>query len=575
MKNKRFGLRLLSLIIGLGLVFQFVGYGKAVGPVVDLAVSDQYDLIARGANTNAFLGEIDARGDINADGKKDLLIGASGTTVIMGEEDVRENAGAAYVILGGTGDKTHNFAATPPALTIYGAQPGDILGHSVASADVTGDGHADLIIGADQFNGDPTKRGIVYVILGKDLQFSSGVLDMATYTPALTIIGEFEGSRLGRAVGAGDVDGDGIADIIVGAPIARSESGAVYVFKGGPHISNASPQTINLADPAVSASLTIYGGQGVTTAVFEQIRSLELQAGPFFADEINLPNAGRGDRIGRTMAVGDVNGNGFGDLIISAYGADVNDRIDAGRTYVFFGKSDLLNGSVIDLAVTPNAPNVIINGIDTNDQSGFNVAAGKINADGYADIIISAYTSSGENNAHTQAGEVYVVYGRSDISGTINLATQADVTISGAAANHRLGRSIAAADVMGTPHDDLLLGASRATYDTRAYAGMVFVIRGGQNLPNVIRLSQPDTANITIIGATGGVACTVDEDYHVDDDCSDEAGRAVTGGDFTGNGVADIFIGALFVNNGGLINAGAVYGIYTERHLLYLPTIIR
>jgi large repetitive protein len=552
MKNKRFGLRLLSIVIGLGLVFQFVGYGKAVGPVVDLAVSDQYDLIARGAKTNAFLGEMDARGDINADGKKDLLIGASGTTVTIGEEDVRENAGAAYVILGGTDVKTHNFAETPANLTIYGALPGDILGHSVAAADVTGDGHADLIIGADQFNGDTTKRGIVYVILGKDLEFSPGVLDMATYTPALTIIGEFEGSRLGRAVGAGDVDGDGIADIIVGAPISRSETGAVYIFKGGAHISNASPQTINLADPAVSADLTIYG-----------------------ANEVTDPQQERGDRLGRTMAVGDVNGNGYGDLIISAYGANVDGRVDAGRTYVFFGKSDLLNGTVIDLAVTPNAPNVILNGIDQYDQSGFNIAAGKINADVYDDIIISAYTSSGENNAHAQAGEVYVVYGRSDISGTINLATQADVIIYGAAANDRLGRSIAAADVMGTPHDDLLLGASRATYEGRTHAGMAYVIRGGQNLPNIIRLSQPDTANITIIGATGGVACTVDENYHVEDDCSDEAGRAVTGGDFTGNGVADIFIGALFANNGELINAGAVYGIYTERHLLYLPTIMK
>lgn len=560
MSIKQIRLRALSVFIGLAVIFQYVGHGAAANHVVDLAMNEQ-DVVIRGSQPNSYFGEVGTHGDFNGDGYDDLLIGAAGFAA-----SGRENSGAAFVILGNPAASV-NLATTPAALTLYGASVGDILGHSVAAGDVNGDGIADIIVGAD-LNG-VADRGAVYVYLGRNDGFfnTPQVLDMASANTAIKITGNYSNGRLGRSVATGDINGDGIDDIIIGAytasPGGRVEAGAVYAILGRNDFSNSNPVTIDLSSQ--NAALTILGGEG-TTVASNRISEVMKEVHPLFADEVYAVNAGIGGRLGRSVAVADVNGDGIDDIIAGAYGADANGKVDSGKTYVFYGSSSYSSGStVIDLGSNPGLANVTLNGVDAGDQSGFFVGSGDLNHNGYSDILISAYRSQGYSNTGNETGEVYVVYGKPNLPAAINLASGADVTVFGAASGDRLGRSLATGDINGDGYDDLLLGASRADPQGRNDAGAAYVIFGRSKINGTIRLNQELSAEILIYGAKGGATCTADPgNGQVDDDCGDEAGRAISAADVNNDGYDDIIVGALFANNGDRINAGAAYVIYGE-----------
>jgi hypothetical protein len=292
---------------------------------------------------------------------------------------------------------------------------------------------------------------------------------------------------------------------------------------------------------------------------------------PAFADEVAIPMAGRAERLGRSVAVADVNGDGVADVIAGGYGADVGVNIDAGKTYVVYG-SGFATGTVLDLSTTPAS--ITLNGIDAGDEAGFYVSGGDINNDGYDDIIIGAYRAMGSGNAAPETGEIYVVFGGSSVPATVNLAS-ANVIVFGAAGGDRLGRSLASADVNHNGVADLLLGASRATPNGRTAAGKAYVIHGPVANGTVLNLADPAAYSKVIYGATGGTTCAVDDEAGtITGDCPDELGRAISAGDFNGDGRNEIVVSALFANNGELLNAGAVYVIYTG-HQIYLPIISR
>jgi len=189
-----------------------------------------------GASNNNFGQSVSVAGDVNGDGIDDLIIG----------EDYADfggtNSGAAYVVFG----KVGGFGATLDVSTLTGANgfrltgvaADDFAGYSVSGAgDINGDGFADLIVGA--FNADPngSQSGAAYVVFGKAGGFDA-TLNLSGLTGAngFRIAGGAAGDNAGFSVSAaGDVNGDGIDDLIVGAQMADvngSNSGAAYVIYG-------------------------------------------------------------------------------------------------------------------------------------------------------------------------------------------------------------------------------------------------------------------------------------------------------------------------------------------------------
>jgi hypothetical protein len=562
MRSIRLRTLLLGLVIAVFALFSLNGSSLAIGPVVDLSKGD-YDMRFLGGGENAYTGEVTSAADFNGDGYQDLLLGAAGLT-----RDGKTFSGAAYVILG-RNTFSKEMTASDADVIVYGKSAFSALGHSGATGDVNDDGIPDIIISAD---GQTSGRGEVYVILGGSGKFASQtIIDLAanpTQGLALTLVGSESGNRFGRSVASADVNGDGIDDIIVGAykvwPSGKVEAGAVYVFWGSKDIASDNHKTIS----ANNANVKIFGAEGATTALAVQ-EAIESLSTPVFTDEISAPNAGIGERLGRSVTVGDVNGDGIADLIMGAYGADVGSQVDAGKVYVLYGGS-ALTGS-IDLATA--AVPLVLTGIDGGDQAGFYVASGRINGDLRADILVGAYFAAGPNNNAPQTGEVYVVLGDAFANRTISLST-AHATVYGAQGGDRLGRSLAAAKVSGLAYEDLIVGASRADADGRVDAGIAYVIPAG-NLSGQILLSQASNAAVRVLGAaSSGATCTDDEEGNTASDCSDEAGRSVAAGDLNGDGALDLIVGALFVNNGSTQDAGAVYVMWgTPKPNLYLPLI--
>jgi FG-GAP repeat len=322
-----------------------------------------------------------AIGDVNGDGYDDFIVG-----VMSGSPSSRTDAGEAWVVFGRASGWPASFELSTldgaGGFHVIGAAFGDNAGYRVSGAgDVNGDGFDDIVVGA--FAADPngaSAAGRSYVVFGKAASWAATV-DLGTLNGAtgFRIDGidaeDFSGMSVSSA---GDVNGDGFADILVGAygadPGSRGEAGETYVVFGH---GGAWSATLGLA------SLT--GANG-----------------------FRLGGVAASDLSGLSVALaGDVNGDGFGDIVIGAYGADPGGRNNAGAAYVVFGKSSGWTAS-LDLANLDGATGFRLEGGTASDFAGYGVAsAGDLNADGYDDVIVGA------NQANGLRGATYVVFGKS------------------------------------------------------------------------------------------------------------------------------------------------------------------
>ena len=324
-----------------------------------------------GNNLRDFAGlSASGAGDVNGDGLADVIVGAYGA-----DPGGDAAAGESYVVFGKAGSSPVDLGSLGAGgFRIDGIDASDRSGFSVSGAgDVNGDGLADLIVGAFGAapGGDPS-AGESYVVFGKA---SSTPVDLATLgNGGFRIDGIDAGDASGLSVsGAGDVNGDGLADLIVGAAFAGP---------GG--------------DPYAGESYVVYGKAGSAP-----VDLAALGAGGFQIDGIDANDAaGRG-----VSGAGDVNGDGLSDLIVGAPYADPGGDVDAGESYVVFGKA---GSAPVDLAAL-GAGGFRIDGIDAGDASGFSVsAAGDVNGDGLADLIVGA--SGADPLGDDGAGESYVVF---------------------------------------------------------------------------------------------------------------------------------------------------------------------
>ncbi len=534
-----------------------VAQSLTVPDIIELGtLSAAQGFVLQGASTDNRAGFSQApAGDVNGDGFDDLIVGApynnNGGTRI----------GRSYVVFGkagGFGEAADGRqvvrlgALTPEqGFDIAGAETGDRAGYSVSAAgDVNADGFADLILGAP-FNDDGgSDAGEAYVLFGRDGDFGTltngkRVVALSTLPAAqgFVIQGDLASDRAGFSVAsAGDVNGDGFADLILGAPFGDDrggDAGEAYLLFG----------------KAGGFGKAVDGRQVVDLSTLS-------------ADEgVLLQGATGGNRAGFSVAsAGDVNGDGFDDLIVGApYNSNGGTKI--GRSYVVFGKSgdfgEAADGrQVVPLSALTPDEGFAIQGATPGDQSGFSVSsAGDVNRDGFADLLVGAPFN---DDGGTDAGEAYLLFGGPGSFGQLiggrqvvflSLLSAAQGFVIQGEAAARAGFAVAAAgDVNGDGFADMILGAPLGDEGGGADAGDAYVLfgkaggfgqaEGNRQVVDLDSLSADD--GLVLRGAGAG----------------DQAGASVAAaGDVNGDGYDDLLVGAPLNDDGGT-DAGAAYLLF-------------
>jgi surface antigen len=379
-------------------------------------------------------------GDVNGDGLDDIVIGANSA-------GGGQSSGAAYVVFGKQGTASIDLAALGNrGFRVATGEPYALLGNAVAGAgDVNGDGRADVVVGAPGSSpGGQGNAGAAYVVFGKA---DSQAVDVgALGAGGFAMRGTAAGDRAGMSVAtAGDLNADGLSEVLVGAPDTREGSGSVYVVFGkaddgpvdlGPHAYLLSDGFVIEGADGIWAGSSVAGGGDVNGDGRPDLAiaasndghnargysgSVYVVFGKSDSYDVDLENLGTGGfridgpqpgrQFGNTSMVGDLNGDGLSDIAVGA-GVDFLGRDGAGAATVIFGKRDSTTVDVADLGPA----GYLIGGAAAGDAAGYSLdGAGDFDGDGRLDLIVGALFSEevlGPDGGWLSGGAAYVVYGR-------------------------------------------------------------------------------------------------------------------------------------------------------------------
>ena len=458
------------------------------------------------------------------------ITGTSTPDYAIGSRWRSSENGAVYVFAGGTLSGTTSVSN---ADVIINGQGNERFGYDVAggttlfggiTSDFNGDGNDDLLVGAPNADvlGDGSDRGAAYLFYGP----LSGTLSSSDANVIFTA--QTQANNVGVDTGAtvafiGDIDGDGLADIVIGDPVKQNSgasNGEAYLIFG-----RATDTNLGTAE---------YSGNVDLSTIIWSTSTM--------GQEINSDEVGR-EQMGHAIdAIGDVNGDGIDDLMITGYRWDVNTSnsdLNQGAVFVWHGGSsirDLTELSVSHTAANSNA-DIIFIGANAGDQIGRSASgAGDFNGDGLNDIVI------GSEHANALGGAAYVVKGNGSGTITLNTANSNVLVEYVGSAGETAGRWVSSAgnldgDALNT--SDILIGAKLADANG-VDSGAVYVMMGGPSVTGTRAISSADA----ILAGEGA---------------GNESGMCISGlDDINGDGVGEILIGSYRQNSA----AGAVQLIF-------------
>jgi hypothetical protein len=440
----------------------YVIFGKAGGFPVALAPatldgSNGFRILGAASGDAAGASAASA-GDVNGDGFDDILVGASSA-----DPGGLSFAGSAYVIFGKAGgfSATLDLAALSATngFRLDGQAGSAFAGQRVAGVgDFNRDGFDDFVVAATGMDSGGARSGAAYVVFGKASGFSSAQpLAGLNGTSGFRIDGGVD-EVLGWSVGgAGDLNGDGFADLVLGAPDYSNPIGLPPIFSSSP-----------------GAAYVIFG-RAQTSAASVTVSS---QTGALGV-RLDGTASSIGDQAGWSVgSAGDINGDGVGDLIVGANWFDPNGLGNAGAAFVVYGKVGGFSGAIA-LAQLDGTNGFRLNGAASADFAGAAVAGiGDINGDGYDDLVVGA--EGADPGGRQTAGSAYVIFGKAAAFAPVvelsAIAGSAGFRIDGLAAGDLLGnRAGPAGDLNGDGVDDLAIGAERAD---GSFSGAAYVIFG-------------------------------------------------------------------------------------------------
>jgi hypothetical protein len=448
-------------------------------PVCGLSPSvvDEASITLVGLARDELGGAVAGLGDVDGDGLGDLLVG------VTGSDAGAPNAGAAWLVRGGLAPQLRYIP--PPEDILLGEAEEDVFGIVSRAGDVDGDGLADAVVGAMQDDTTTFGAGAVHLYFG-----DPGGLAVR---PSVKLVGAYANDSSGRATTAGDVDGDGLDDLVVASEGFESTGGPAYLVTAS--VLNGLSGTAALASVATAS---------------------------FHAEVVD-------DGLSRVGGGGDLDGDGLDDFALAAKNHDAI----SGAIYVFPGDPTL--SGTIDLESGTWAAR--LSGSAGSLTGHALTIPGDVDGDGKDDLLIGAPY---ESTIDELRGAAFVV--TTVPAGPVALADVASIRLDGATAGDRMAYDLDGGDLDADGIADLLLGAKfEATAGTRA--GTIYVVRGaappGAYIPNAASVLEFEAVHA--------------------ESPRDNLGTVAYLGDTDGNGRGDFAGAAHYYDDYSAIEAGITY----------------